>query len=128
MSPKRPKKRRLFAREENPHKIFRKMTTDHADVLQNIEFILVEAYRENEDVDDPVVASVLKAAIIDQRPAGELTGMIFDRLDAIREQRDDVSDEIWTSGLKVVLESVRTHSDMQAGDTGYLDFVSPYVP
>ncbi len=128
MSPQRPKKRRPFTREENPHSIFRKMTTQHTDVLQNIEFILVDAYRENEAVDDQIVASVLKAAIAEQHPAGKLTGMLFDRLAAMRQERSDVSDDIWTNGLKVVLKSVGTHSKAQSGDTDYLDFVAPFVP
>jgi hypothetical protein len=128
MSQKKPKKRRPYVREENPHKIFRKMTKDHVDVLQNIEFILVEAYRGNDEVDDQVVASALKAAIHDRIPEERLTKIIFDKLHAMRIQRSDVSDEIWTNGLKVVLKSVHTHSDIQTGDTDYLDFAAVYVP
>jgi hypothetical protein len=128
MSQKKPKKRRPYVREENPHKVFRKMTTDHVDVLQNIEFILVTAYREHENVDDRVVASALKAAINNQLPEDEKVKMIFNQLYAMRIQRSDVSDEIWTNGLKVVLESVRTHSDIEPGDTDYLDFVAMYLP
>jgi len=128
MSPQRPKKRRPFVREENPHAVYRKMTTQHTDVLQNIEFILVNAYRVNEAVDDQIVAAVLKAAIAGQHPEGKLTGILFDRLEAMRQQRSDVSDDIWTNGLKVVLKSVGTHSQAHSGDTDYLDFVAPFVP
>jgi hypothetical protein len=128
MTQKRFKKRRPYVREENPHKIFRKMTTDHVDVLQNIEFILVEAYREHEEVDDRVVASALKAVINNHLPEDETVRMIFNQLYAMRIQRSDVSDEIWTKGLKVVLESVHTHSDNEPGDTDYLDFAAKYIP
>jgi hypothetical protein len=128
MSQKKPKKRRPYVREENPHKIFREMTTRHTDVLQNIEFILVEAYRENEEVDDHAVASALKAVINGHIPEDPLPKMIFDKLYAMRVQRGNVSDEIWTKGLKVVLESVHTHSELSPGDTDYLDFAAVYIP
>jgi hypothetical protein len=128
MSQKKPKKRRPYVREENPHKVFRKMTKDHVDVLQNIEFILVTAYREHEEVDDRVVTSALKAVINKHLPEDEKVKMIFNQLYAMRIQRSDVSDEIWTNGLKVVLESVHTHSELSPGDTDYLDFAAMYMP
>jgi hypothetical protein len=128
MAQKRFKKRRPFERKENPHKIFRKMTTDHVDVLENIECILVDAYRQDDEVDDRVVASALNASIHNRLPEDEIVKTIFNRLYAMRIQRSDVSDEIWTNGLKVVLESVHTHSDIQTGDTDYLDFAAMYIP
>jgi hypothetical protein len=128
MPQKRPKKRRPFERKENPDKIFREMTTQHVDVLENIEFVLVEAYRKNEEVDDRVVASALNGAIHTRLPEDETTKKIFNRLFAMRVQRGDVSDEIWTNGLKVVLESVHTHSELSPGDTDYLDFAAMYIP
>jgi hypothetical protein len=128
MSQKKPKKRRPYVREENPHKIFREMTTRHTDVLENIEFVLVDAYRKDDKIDDRIVALALKAAINGQNSADELAAMIFNRLSLTRQQRKDVSDEIWTNGLKVVLESVHTHSDIEPGDTDYLDFAAKYLP
>jgi hypothetical protein len=43
-------------------------------------------------------------------------------------ERSDISDEIWKKGLKVVLESVHTHSDAKEGDTDYLEFASAFIP
>lgn len=128
MTQKRFKKRRPFERKESPNKIFREMTTQHTDVLENIEFVLVMAYREHEEVDDRVVASALKAVISNHLPDDESVRMIFNRLYAMRIQRSDVPDEIWTKGLKVVLESVHTHSDIEPGNTDYLDFAAVYIP
>jgi hypothetical protein len=44
---KKPKKRRPFAEVQNPHKLFRKMTQHHTDVLQNIAYALVSKRREH---------------------------------------------------------------------------------
>jgi hypothetical protein len=42
--------------------------------------------------------------------------------------RLDVPDNIWKNGLKVVLESVYTHSDAEDGDRYYLEFASAFLP
>ena len=127
MVKKKFKKRRPYVKVENPHTVFRKMTRDHADVLQNIEFALVSAWREDGAIDDQTVALALKAAIAENTPTDALPGRLVDGLAGARTFRSDVSDDIWRAGLKVVLESVHTHSDTQPGDRDYLDFVSGYI-
>ena len=44
----------------------RRMVNNHGDVLQNIEFMLVDAYYGRDDVDDSVVVAALRAAIADR--------------------------------------------------------------
>lgn len=127
MVKKKFKKRRPYVKVENPHAVFRKMTRDHADVLQNIEFALVSAWREEGAIDDRTVTLALKAAVAENTPTDALAGRLVDGLTAARTFRSDVSDAIWLAGLKVVLESVRTHSDARPGDRGYLNFVSNYI-
>lgn len=121
-------RKRKFIREENPKKIFNDMTKNHVDVLQNIEFILISSYRSNSKIDDKVVATALKAAIQGTDTDDALSNSLVKALAQTRSIREDVPDEIWTNGLKVVLESVYNHSDAQDGDTDYLDFVSDFVP
>ena len=119
---------RKFIRQESPKKIFTQMTSDHADVLQNIEFSIVSAYRCNNNIDDKVVASALRTAITGGDAADELSHSLIEALEDIRLLCADVSDEIWKKGLKVVLQSVYDHSDMRTGDRDYLEFVSPFLP
>ena len=41
---------RKLIRQEKPEKIFKQMTNDHVDVLQNIEFSIVSAYRRSSNI------------------------------------------------------------------------------
>ena len=119
---------RKFIRQESPKKIFTQMTSDHADVLQNIEFSIVSAYRRSSNIDDKVVASALKTVIAGGDAADELSHSLIEALEDIRLLRADVPEEIWKNGLNVVLQSVYDHSDMRTGDRDYLEFVSPFLP
>jgi hypothetical protein len=104
------------------------MTNDHVDVLENIEFSIVSAYRSNSNIDDKVVASALKTVMAGDDAADGLSHSLIEAIEDMRLLRADVSDEIWKKGLKVVLQSVYDHSDMQTGDRDYLDFISPFLP
>jgi len=119
---------RKLIRQEKPEKIFKQMTSDHVDVLQNIEFSIVSAYRRSSNIDDKVVASALKTVIAGGDAADELSHSLIEALEDIRLLHADVSDEIWKNGLKVVLQSVYDHSDMRTGDRDYLKFISPFLP
>ena len=122
------KKRRNYEHKEKPEKIYKRMTRNHVDVLQNIEFSIVSACRRHEDIDDSIIASALKTAIAGSEPVGELSAVLIDDLAHIRQIRDEpIPDNIWTDGLKVVLWSVRNHSDAQPGDRDYLAFIQNYA-
>ncbi len=127
MSKLKFKKRRSYDRREGPEKIFTQMTRDHVDVLQNIEFSIVRTCKRDGEIDDKIIASALKSAIADSEPAGELAGMVVEGLGQLREKRSDVEGNVWTKGLKVVLESVHTHSELRPGDKDYLDFIRNFV-
>ena len=122
------KKRRNYQRNEKPEKLYKRMTRDHVDVLQNIEFSIISTRRNHDDIDDRIIASALKTAIAGSEPAGELSAILINDLVQIRQMRgDSVPDNIWTDGLKVVLRSVRNHSDTQPGNRDYLTFIQNYV-
>lgn len=127
MSKIKIRRRRKYERTENPKKIFKQMTRDHLDVLQNIEFSIVSTCRDCRDIDDRVIASALKTVIADGEPADELSGLLVNSLENIRLVRVDVPETIWKNGLKVVLESVHNHSKAKQGDRDYLRFVFHYV-
>ena len=113
--------------EKVSYKLTRRMIRDHQDVLQNIEFALVSAYREDRRIDDSIIAETLRSAIRGQEPESVLAGQLRIRLEGIREMRADIEDDLWLDGLRVVLDSLRNHSDAKPGSIGYLSFVSRYV-
>ena len=121
------KKRRNYQRKENPKKMMKEMANNHLDVLQNIEFSILETCREHQKIDDRTVAAALKNAIDGSEPADLLTTELVKNLDHYRHLNLSVSDEIWTKGLEVVLNSVHTHSDTKPGDKYYLAFIQSFI-
>ena len=113
--------------EKGSYKLIRRMTRDHQDVLQNIEFALVSAYREDRRIDDSIIADTLRTAIRGLGPESVLAGPVRIRLQGVREMRADIEDDLWLDGLRVVLASLHNHSDAKPGSTGYLSFVSAFV-
>jgi len=108
-------------------KLLKRMTRDHQDVLQNIEFVLVTGYRDDGNIDDRIVAEALKAAIHHGVPEDPRAISLNEGLEGIRELRSDVSDDIWRDGLRTVLQSVHRHSSLKPGSRGYLNFVSDFI-
>ena len=104
-----------------------RLTRDHQDVLQNVEFALVSAYRKADEVDDKTVEAVLRSAIRGVQSDDPIVQWVQTLLDAMRATRKDVSDDLWIDALRVVYASVRRHSACRAGDIHYLDFVTQFV-
>jgi hypothetical protein len=104
------------------------MRRDHLDVLQNIEFTLIQRCREDDIIDDHIIAEALKATIDNVVPQNERAASIKNSLQGIREIRSDVPDDIWRDGLRTVLQSVHKHSSLKPGSRGYLNFVSDFIP
>jgi len=107
--------------------LMKKMVENHPDVLHNIEITLVTSYKADKTVDDCTAARVLKATIEGSRPEDDPAAGLFDSLVKMREFRVDVSDDIWRNCIRVVLDSVKTHSALTPGSRGYFRFVSKYV-
>ena len=110
-----------------PARLFHRMIDENIDVLQNVEFALLNGYRHNRKVDDRAVAEALRTAIAGGETADETARQLVESLAAVRHLRGDISDQLWTDALKVVLESVGNHSTLHPGDRGYLEFVSAFV-
>lgn len=106
----------------------KKMQRDYFDVLQNIEFVLLDYYREDADVDDRLCRDVLRAALAGRAPTSEPARWILEGLNDVRAQRDDVPDDVWAAGLTAILKSVRRHSTFLPGEQSYLAFVSQFMP
>jgi hypothetical protein len=128
---------------------------EYEDVLQNIEFAIVGAYRENPDVSDWSVEAALDGLIRAYQaeasgrtaPAlrlSELEQRIYDRVHAMCEWRlgrerlltDDEQSAMPEIAPKTLEEIVaclkRIHTSVKrwhksGGRRGYLDFVSQYI-
>ena len=107
----------------------KKMSRDHLDVLQNIEFALIDLARAEEEIDDRAIDEALRLAIRGGEPDEDTDGFVvelLEGLDEMREFRGGVPDGIWQAGLKTVRDSVRNHSSLCAGEKRYIRFVEPY--
>ncbi len=111
----------------NTTKLMRRMQRDNLDVLQNIEFYIQRAWRGNPAVDDAAVREALAAHLNWREPADGPAQEVSAALAAAREFRQDVDEEVWRDGLRVVLASVKNHSTFQPGETEYLEFVAMFV-
>jgi hypothetical protein len=132
--PKPP--RRLF---KNPDRIssyhvkqsrtarMKQMAREHEDVLQNIEFTLVNGHREDPAVDDRTAFEALRAARNGKEPEEPRPARLFAELAAIRQFREDIDEGVWRQALQVVEESVKRHSDMRPGETEYLKFAAEFI-
>ncbi len=108
----------------------KQMSRDHLDVLQNIEFSLVEMAQKVPAIDDRVLDEALRCSLAGHPPGEEAEDEIHDvfgLLQGMRRFREDVSDGVWNSGLKAVRDSVRRHSSLAPGDRAYIRFVEPYI-
>jgi len=108
-------------------KLLKRMTRDHQDLLQNIEFVFISRYREDRHIDDRIVADALKAAFHGDTAEDALAESLNKGLGEMRLLRSDVSDDIWRDGLLTVLQSVRRHSRLRPGEREYLDFVGHFI-
>ena len=107
--------------------LFHRMTNNHIDILENIEFSLVSAYRSNPTIDDRNVAATLEAVIKGVEPTDILTVLLAKALKSARELRTDVADDLWRDGLNVVLQSVKDHSNLKVGNRDYLEFAGLFL-
>ena len=108
-------------------KLMKRMSRDHLDILQNIEFVLVSGYRSDSSIDDHIVADALKAAIYGEVSDDTRAQSLNERLENIRELHSDIPDDVWRDGLRTVLQSVHRHSSLKSGSRAYLDFTSDFI-
>ncbi len=120
----------LYKADRSPKARMRKMARDHQDVLQNIEFALVTGHRKDPEIDDSKAIAALTASLAGVDPETLDDHRVSDLVKAlatIRQLRAELPEDVWREGLRVVKESIRRHSDLQPGETKYLDFVKEYI-
>jgi hypothetical protein len=116
-----------YSTSSSPTKLMKQVSRDHLDVLQNIESTLASRYREDPAMDDRTADAALRASLAGTQPDEPRAAALVAALQAIREFHEDITDEVWYKALRVVEDSVRTHSSLAPGDTGYFEFIKPYI-
>jgi len=106
----------------------RRMSREHQDILQNIEFAFISTWRRRGDVDDRACHAAIECLLSGTEAPGGTAAVLLEQLLAVREMRTDVPEHLWRDGLRVVADSIRTHSQRRPGEVGYLSFVGQYVP
>lgn len=102
----------------------------HVDLLQNIESAILDCCRRDLDngIDDASVLKSLRQFLLGKKPADSPQGLVVEALNAVREFRSEVPDELFRDAVRVVMASVETHSTLARGETSYLDFVQDFLP
>ncbi len=107
-------------------KLFKTVTAENQDILQNIEFILLKNYRNNKMIDDKLCGEALRVLLYEKNCDLSLVYNIVEELRQIREIRNDISEKVWRDSLRIVLDSIRTHSSMKPDERNYLHFISHF--
>ena len=116
-----------YKNDRAPVKLMKQMSRDHEDVLQNIEVALVRRHREDPRIDDRAADEALRAALHGTMPTHPRAADLYESLTAIRQLREDIPDDVWRDGLRVVDDSVRRHSQLRPGETSYFEFAGQFV-
>lgn len=116
-----------YKNEPTGAKLMKRMAGEHEDVLQNIEFTLLQCQKGDRRIDDRAVSAALRACLHKAEPDDPRTEEIVEALESMRDFRADVDDETWRKALQVVDDSVRRHSQLQPGQTSYLSFIAQFV-
>jgi len=123
---------RLPLAKVNPASVrtMKRVAGRHVDLLQNIESAIVDCYRRDPDnaLDDASVLKSLRQFLLKKSPDDSLQGILVEALNAVREFRSEVPDELFRDAVRVVMASVETHSTLARGETSYLDFVQGFLP
>ncbi len=109
------------------HSRMKRMPRDHADVLQNIEFMLVQAHRGDDQIDDGVLAEAVDASRKRVTPEDPNVLLVVSMVSTVRTMRADVGDETWEKCLKTVADSIRRHSDLRPGQKAYIRFIEKFI-
>jgi hypothetical protein len=102
------------------------ITEHHTDLLEGIEGTILETWRYVTGLCDHWTHLGLVAAMRGDMPDHSCSMMLFEALRKLREERDDVDDELWLDALRVVDQSLRDHSSVRHGDRSYLTFIRTF--
>lgn len=123
----RKKKEKKGLVKPSSDKLRRTISKNHMDLLQNIEFVLVRHYRDNDDIDDNMCADALRSVVKDKPLTNPYSISMAEELLSLKASRGDVDDKLWIDSCRVVLNSINDHSTLAPGNRGYLTFMKQFV-
>ena len=111
------------------------MVSHHEDLLQNIEFSVLQAYNQDDSgqIDDRAVMNGYRNAILGVAPDDPPAGRVVRSVAMARFMREGfpdigpIDDGLWRDALRVLMRSVKTHSQFRPGETSYLDFIGHFI-
>jgi hypothetical protein len=103
------------------------ITRNHANLLFDIESLLVDCWRQNEGIDDHWAHMGLVAAMREDPPDDSTAYVVFRALTGMRSLREEIDSELWLDALRVVDQSLRSHSSLRHGDRSYLSFAAAFL-
>ena len=106
----------------------KRVAREHLVVLQGIESVLARAYRTVEAIDDATCLEAVSSILAFRAADDPIAAMLADKLAQVRQRLALVSPKDWSDSLKVVGQSIRTHSACNPGDVSYLGFIDHYLP
>lgn len=101
----------------------KKVAREHLAALQGIESALARAYRTTETVDDAVCLEAVSSVLATRAAVDPIAAMLAAKLLQVRLRLGAVADKDWFGALRVVEESILTHSARGPGEAEYLGFI-----
>src|SRR5690348_15998648 len=81
-----------YEADRSPMGRMKRVSREHEDVLQNIEFVLVTGWRDDPRVDDAGALAALQGALTGQEPDDPRAAVLAGNLAEVRRLREDVPD------------------------------------
>ena len=90
-------------------------------------WMFATAYRTVEAIDDATCLEAVSSILAFRAADDPIAAMLADKLAQVRQRLALVSPKDWADALKVVGQSIRTHSACTPGDVSYLAFIDHYL-
>ena len=124
---KAPDKASRFVVDRSSKARLKSISREYEDVLKAIETVIVKAGSAMPQFDDNLADLALTAALHGAEPDEPVVKSVADAITWARPRDAEITDVIWKECLRVVIESVRRHSDRRPGRITYLEFAGGYI-
>ena len=102
-----------------------RITRSNAGMLLRLETLLVEEAERDAKIDDGVLAAALRCVVQRKESPSEFASVVMDAIERWRfMEENDKQTEV---AMRVIYNSIKTHSECGPGDYSYLIFASQFV-
>lgn len=100
-------------------------TQTNAPMMLRLETVLVEAAERNDKIDDGALATALRCVVQRKDSPSEIVTSVMEAIEGWRylEENDEQTDVV----MRVIYNSIKTHSECEPGDYHYLVYASAFV-